>query len=256
MHDEATQLFALESEAAQAEAQLERELAAACQAAEQAAQRRAHLLSAAQQLCTADAEAGSVGSQLSQLTVPRFDDEPVRAESLRVRRLALSQRRAAGDAFRSALEAFRRGTAELELQLGHQAQWLARAQQRLETRAAAPVVPSVPRRQAPRVALHTQVDLGSDSNFYAGFSTNLSESGIFIATLSTPPRGTQVELTFTLPGGGPLKARGVVCWTREVNDATPDIMPGAGVQFLELPPEVAASISEFVMKRDPMFYAE
>lgn len=263
MTDDAAQVFALESEAAQAEAQLEQELATARRAAELAEQRLQQLRAAARQAAPGDEEVASVRRQLDQLAPARFEDEQARGAALQVRRAALAQRAAAQGSFRAALEAFGRQTRELELQLSHQAEWLSRGQRRAEEkRAAARVTPAgatasaPPRRESPRVSMYTQVDLGSESNFYGGFSTNLSEGGLFIATLSTPPRGTQVELTFTLPGGAPIKARGVVRWTREVNDAMPEVMPGAGVQFVELAPEVAASISEFVMKRDPLFYVE
>src|SRR5262245_35583444 len=49
-----------------------------------------------------------------------------------------------------------------------------------------------------RVPLHTQVDFASDSNVFTGFSTNLSEGGVFVATLDLLPVGTPVDLTFTL----------------------------------------------------------
>lgn len=263
MTDDPAQLSALESEAAQAEAQLELELAAACGAAEQAERRLQQLQAAAQRAASGDEEVKSVCRQLSQLSPIRFDDEQARSAALEVRRAALTQRKAARDSLRAALEAFGRRTQALELELSHRAESLVRAQRRAEEKQAAARAPAggkaasaPPRRESPRVSMYTQVDLGSESNFYGGFSTNLSEGGLFIATLSTPPRGTEVELTFTLPGGTPIKARGVVRWTREVNDAMPDVMPGAGVQFVELAPEVAASISAFVMKRDPLFYVE
>lgn len=49
------------------------------------------------------------------------------------------------------------------------------------------------------------------------------------------PRGTQVELDFTLPVGKPMKATGVVRWVRELNSRMPELMPGVGVQFTGLP---------------------
>lgn len=269
MNDEAAELVALESQAAQAEAQLEYELAAAHQAAQQAAQHLAQLQATAGRLASHE-ELASVCRQVSQLSPPRFDEGQVRAGAITARRAALQHRRKAEAALREALQAFSQRTTELELRVAHQTKWLSEAQRRVEAqqrvpapvaRPAAPAAAAVraspgPRRESPRVAMCTQVDLGSDSNFYGGFSTNLSEGGLFIATVATPPRGTQVELTFTLPGGVPIKAHGVVRWTREVNDAMPEVMPGAGVQFVDLSPEVAASITEFVMKRDPLFYVD
>jgi uncharacterized protein (TIGR02266 family) len=107
-----------------------------------------------------------------------------------------------------------------------------------------------------RVQLRTNIGLGSDSNFFTGFSTDIHTGGLFVATVETVPRGTQVDLDFTLPGGRPLKASGVVRWLREPNDHTPDLMPGVGVQFQELQPEVASLISDFVRQREPLFYPD
>ncbi|RKI54057.1 TIGR02266 family protein, partial [Corallococcus sp. AB049A] len=111
-------------------------------------------------------------------------------------------------------------------------------------------------RKAGRVRMHTAIDTRSDSNFFTGFSMDISEGGIFIATVEAVPRGTPVELDFTLPGGRPLTVNGVVRWARDGNDRTPDLMPGVGVQFTTLPPEVAHAISSFVSTRDPMFYPD
>ncbi|RKG57235.1 TIGR02266 family protein [Corallococcus sp. AB011P] len=111
-------------------------------------------------------------------------------------------------------------------------------------------------RKAGRVRMHTTIDTRSDSNFFTGFSMDISEGGIFIATVEAVPRGTPVELDFTLPGGRPLTVNGVVRWARDGNDRTPDLMPGVGVQFTTLPPEVANAISSFVTTRDPMFYPD
>jgi uncharacterized protein (TIGR02266 family) len=107
-----------------------------------------------------------------------------------------------------------------------------------------------------RVRMQTMIDLRSDSNFFTGFSTNISEGGVFVATVQTVPRGTTVDVDFTLPGGRPMKVTGVVRWTREVNDKTPELMPGLGVQFSNLPPEVAGSISDFVATREPLFFPD
>ena len=77
------------------------------------------------------------------------------------------------------------------------------------------------RRRAARraVRIHASIDMRSDSNFFTGFSMDISEGGVFIATVEPVPRGTPVELDFTLPGGRPLKVSGVVRWV--ARGATP-----------------------------------
>jgi len=112
------------------------------------------------------------------------------------------------------------------------------------------------RRQGPRVAMHAVIDCGTDSNFFTGFSADVSEGGVFIATLESPAVGTEVDLSFTLPSGEEIFARGVVRWTREVNDATPEVFPGVGVQFTQLDVDGADAIRAFVARRDPFFFPD
>jgi uncharacterized protein (TIGR02266 family) len=107
-----------------------------------------------------------------------------------------------------------------------------------------------------RVRMQATIDLRSESNFFTGFTANVSEGGIFVATVQAVPRGTTVDLDFTLPGGRPMKVTGVVRWTREVNDKTPELMPGLGVRFSNLAPEVASAITDFVATREPMFFPD
>jgi uncharacterized protein (TIGR02266 family) len=112
------------------------------------------------------------------------------------------------------------------------------------------------KRVAARVAMQTQVDLASDSNFFTGFSTNISEGGLFIATVNVLPPGTPVDVTFSLPAGARLTVKGEVRWTREVNDRTPEVFPGVGVRFTEVDPAVVGQIKAFVQQREPLFFPD
>ena len=112
------------------------------------------------------------------------------------------------------------------------------------------------KRVAARVAMQTQVDLASDSNFFTGFSTNISEGGLFVATVNVLPPGTPVDVSFTLPAGRRLTVKGEVRWTREVNDRTPDVFPGVGVRFTEVDPAVVGQIKAFVQQREPLFFPD
>jgi uncharacterized protein (TIGR02266 family) len=112
------------------------------------------------------------------------------------------------------------------------------------------------RRTEGRVQMETAIDFWSESNFYTGFATDISQGGIFIATVSGPPMGRDVDLQFSLPEGRKLRIQGTVRWVREANDRTPEIFPGVGVQFLDLHPEIAAAIRLFVAIREPLFYPE
>jgi uncharacterized protein (TIGR02266 family) len=122
-------------------------------------------------------------------------------------------------------------------------------------RAVASPVVADPKRASPRVRMQASVDLSSDDNFFNGFSSNISDGGLFVATVNMVPIGTEVELTFTLPTGEKIEAHGVVRWAREVNDKVPDAFPGIGVQFSRLESAAHQAIVRFVESREPMFFA-
>jgi uncharacterized protein (TIGR02266 family) len=122
--------------------------------------------------------------------------------------------------------------------------------------AAAPAAKKPPARQSPRVKMQAAVDFHSDNNFFNGFSANISDGGLFVATVNLVPLGTEVDLSFSLPSGERIEAKGVVRWVREVNDKLPDAFPGLGVQFSSLKPEAQQAIDSFLAQRDPLFYAE
>jgi uncharacterized protein (TIGR02266 family) len=111
------------------------------------------------------------------------------------------------------------------------------------------------RRRCPRVAMQTEVSLSSETNFYSGFSSDLSDGGLFVATCNVVDRGTEVDVTFTLPTGQTVAAKGVVRWSREFNDATPDIFPGVGIEFTNMPDEQRTAIHAFTAEREPLFWA-
>lgn len=107
-----------------------------------------------------------------------------------------------------------------------------------------------------RVKMQAAVDFGSDNNFFNGFSANISDGGLFVATVNLVPIGTQIDLSFSLPSGERIHAHGVVRWVREVDDKNPDAFPGIGVQFTKLDGDGQVAVERFVHSREPMFYVE
>ena len=96
----------------------------------------------------------------------------------------------------------------------------------------------------------------SDHNFFTGFSCNVSEGGIFVATHRVRHVGARVEITFTLPGDeAPIIARTEVKWVRVHNDSS-NVPPGMGLQFIEIAPESLARIGAFLRAREPLFYED
>jgi uncharacterized protein (TIGR02266 family) len=110
------------------------------------------------------------------------------------------------------------------------------------------------RRQATRIAIEAEVGFQSDTNFFMGFSEDVSTGGLFISTYDIRPIGEVLNLNFTLPDGHLISVDGVVRWVREYNETTPDIPPGMGVQFESLTPEDKEAIEMFIEERPALFY--
>ncbi len=124
-------------------------------------------------------------------------------------------------------------------------------------RSDAPAAPNADReawsntRIAARHTLEIEVGIASESNFYLGFTENLSAGGVFVATYVSKPLGSHVEVALAFPSGEQLRVPGVVRWLRE---GTTDGWPGMGVQFESLSSEDEAKIRKFLSLREPMFY--
>jgi uncharacterized protein (TIGR02266 family) len=121
-------------------------------------------------------------------------------------------------------------------------------------RAAAEASPN--KRACRRVQLETAVDMGSESNFFTGFTTDISAGGLFVATNDAVGVGMRIDLLFSLPGGRRIKAQGEVRWVRPYDEHHPEVAAGAGVQFVDLAEEARQAIEHFVSSRDPIFYSE
>ena len=114
---------------------------------------------------------------------------------------------------------------------------------------------TVDRRAAPRTPVNAEVGLFSETNFYTGFTEDISTGGIFIATYDTKKIGTVLEVSFKLPGGDrEITTWGRVMWIREFNELLPNVTPGMGVQFEQLSKEDHQAIQDFVGTRPTMFF--
>jgi uncharacterized protein (TIGR02266 family) len=113
-----------------------------------------------------------------------------------------------------------------------------------------------PVRAAPRFNIELQVSVFSESNLYAGFTENLSASGIFVATHVLRPIGSSIEVSVLFPGRSePVRLRGEVRWRREISEGS-DGWPGMGIRFESLTPEQNALMAEFLRTREPIFFDE
>jgi uncharacterized protein (TIGR02266 family) len=120
------------------------------------------------------------------------------------------------------------------------------------------VPPNAPpiRHDLKKVELEANIGANTESNFFVGFSGEIAEGGVFIATYSALERGQPCSVLVTLPGGFETRVEGVVKFVRDPMDFSSDSEPGIGIQFLGLEKEARDLILRFIKKRAPMFYDE
>lgn len=108
------------------------------------------------------------------------------------------------------------------------------------------------RRQNKRIDITTKLTFQNESNFHMGFTTDISEGGVFVVTWDTVPVGSNIALNFSLPNlKEPIQADGTVRWRREHNPVDPDLWPGIGIQFKALNTKTSQSIHKFIKARTP-----
>jgi uncharacterized protein (TIGR02266 family) len=103
----------------------------------------------------------------------------------------------------------------------------------------------------PRRPIVASVSFESDSNFYTGVTGDISEGGVFIASTTLLPVGTELTILLSLAGESrPLAIRGVVRWVRDRSACGRDVCSGFGVQFTRISSEALATIARFVAMRE------
>ena len=107
-----------------------------------------------------------------------------------------------------------------------------------------------------REELRFQVDIAvtvnSDSNFYAGYASNISAGGVFVATHIVHPVGTKFDLSIHLGAGlGVVRGVGEVRWLRAV-DETEGLPAGLGIRFIDIADDGAERIQRFLAMRGPL----
>ena len=106
-----------------------------------------------------------------------------------------------------------------------------------------------------RVPLKVEVNLRSEDTFFTGFSENISEGGLFVATEAPCAVGTRLKLGLSLMGGAPEELPVVVRWVRPAG-AAGGLPAGMGVQFEGLTPEKQAELQHFIdsQVKETLFY--
>ena len=210
-----------------------------------------------------------LASRVTALALPQLEQGPVVEHSVSMRKEAVAARRAAIADVKQRLPDFTAALARLSYKISAEegavahnvdlaravAREVAAAARKLEAAGEdlQPLGRRKPARTQPRVRAQVMVDFsGPDGHWQSGFSTNLSDGGVFIATVRPVAIGAVVKLRFQLPGGARIECSGVVRWVRQVNDKRSETVPGLGVQFVGLSDDAKHAIDAFVRERDPV----
>ena len=96
-----------------------------------------------------------------------------------------------------------------------------------------------------RVPLKVEVNLQSEDTFFTGFSENVSEGGLFVATDAPFGMGTRLTVQLSMMGGAPESLPVVVRWIRPANSSG-GLPAGMGVQFEGLDDRKLSELQAFI----------
>ncbi|MFT3923825.1 MAG: PilZ domain-containing protein [Myxococcales bacterium] len=105
----------------------------------------------------------------------------------------------------------------------------------------------------PRQRLFGQVDFHTESNFYSGYSGDLSDGGVFVVTYAQLKLGQSVDVELSLPGGLFIAATGRVAFLRSPVGHHGELSPGAGIEFDEIDASSRRAAESFMSRREPTF---
>lgn len=105
------------------------------------------------------------------------------------------------------------------------------------------------RRAHERVPVRTAIGFQSSTRFFTGFSGDLSDGGLFVASEHLLAVGTRLTLSLVLPSGEQMTAEGEVSWTRPVSG--PEGLRGMGIAFRDVAENSAEAVVAFVEQQEP-----
>lgn len=106
-------------------------------------------------------------------------------------------------------------------------------------------------RTTTRVNVDMLVDYCASGNYLFDFCRNLGQGGVFVETKKPKAPGTELDLTFTVPGTKEsFTTRGTVIWSQEPVAIKEDVQPGMGIQFESVSDEQRQVLSLFLDRDD------
>ena len=112
-------------------------------------------------------------------------------------------------------------------------------------------------RRHTRLEYETEVSMESGSQFFTGFTKNISAGGLFMATHDVRELGTLFRLRFRIPEiGRDFDMEAEVRWVCPPNPHRPEQTPGMGVRFLDLPEKDRRVLDNYIAGRETIFFDE
>lgn len=112
-----------------------------------------------------------------------------------------------------------------------------------------PVVADGDRRAALRVLVDFEVDYASEDNYLFAYITDISETGIFVRTVSPEAPGTNLNLRFRIDSGPQIEVEGTVIWVNPYRPGSADnLHPGMGIRFIDIDDELKDRLLELVRR--------
>ena len=124
--------------------------------------------------------------------------------------------------------------------------------------AANPTLSGAERRIDGRKEFQVEVGLLADYQFFTGFTQNISEGGLFIATHELMDIGTRFEVTFEIPGiAHAFNCTCEVRWLRTYDGGSlEEMQPGMGVRFVNLTEQEIGLINGYMVGRETLFHED
>jgi len=106
----------------------------------------------------------------------------------------------------------------------------------------------------PRALIEVVLHASSESNVWLGFSQDIAEGGVFVASYVAHPLGARLELDLHVHDRDePVRVSGHVTWLRPAS-AGDDLPAGYGVRLTDASHEATKLLTKFASRRTPIFY--
>lgn len=108
---------------------------------------------------------------------------------------------------------------------------------------------SVDDRNDHRIPIQLLVDYKADGHYLFDFCRDLGTGGVFIQTKAPLPKGSRIDLTFTIPDSKEtLRTSGEVIWVQQDLSGRADSPAGMGVQFSKFCDTQRRMLQDFVSR--------